>query len=96
MIFIENVEGRYSVTDKCIGCDICVAIAPDNFAANSDAIIEYGYCYVIKQPDNGQEQSLCREAAAICPADAITTNSQNRFTGGKNERDNKHQPGAAE
>ena len=95
MILIENIKGPYSVTEKCIGCDLCVAIAPANFAANSDATIEYGYCYVIKQPANVQEQSLCMEAANICPADAITTDRHNRFTGGKNEKDNKHQPRSA-
>jgi len=72
MIFIENIKGPYSVTNKCIGCDLCVAIAPDNFTANADAAIEYGFCYVIKQPDSDHEQSLCAEAADICPADAIT------------------------
>ncbi len=83
MIFIENIKGPYSVTDKCIGCDLCVAIAPTNFAANADETVEYGYCYVIKQPDNAQEHALCMEAVNICPADAITTDSHNRFTGGE-------------
>jgi ferredoxin len=73
MSFLENIKGQYSVTDKCIGCDLCVAIAPANFAANSDAAIEYGYCYLMKQPDSAHEQSLCAEAANICPADAIIT-----------------------
>ncbi len=71
MVSTENIKGPFAVINKCIGYDLCVAIAPANFAANTDAAIEYGYCYVIKQPDNPQEQSLCMEAANICPADAI-------------------------
>ncbi|MDM8554457.1 ferredoxin [Desulfococcaceae bacterium HSG7] len=75
MIFIENIKGRYSVTDKCIGCELCIAIAPANFAADSNADIEYGYCYLIKQPDSAHEESLCVEAANSCPSDAITKKS---------------------
>ncbi len=75
MSLIENIEGPYTVTEKCISCDLCVAVAPANFIADSDADIEYGYCYVIKQPDSPQEQSLCQEAADICPTDAIINES---------------------
>ncbi len=82
MFFTENIQGPFAVTFKCIGCDICAAIAPNNFAANTDATIEYGYCYVIKQPHSAHERSLCLEAAEICPADAITTDRSNRLDGG--------------
>ena len=53
--------------DTCIYCDACRAAAPDNYKRNEDA----GYSYVSKQPDNAEEEALCREALEGCPVEAI-------------------------
>ena len=53
--------------ERCIGCTICSAIAPDNF--RSDHL--HGYDYVYKQPVNEIEDSLCAEAMDVCPVNAI-------------------------
>lgn len=67
---VENAPGRFYVNARCIGCTICPEIAPANFASN----LEEGYEYVCKQPADRDEESLCREAMAICPVDAIRDN----------------------
>lgn len=63
----ENVEGRYYVDRECIDCDVCRDIAPDNFTRQ----MSRGYSFVYRQPRNEKEESLCREALACCPVDAI-------------------------
>ena len=68
----ENVAGPYWVAKVCIGCTICVEIAPDNFSENDpyddyDAVI----CFVARQPGTDEERALCEEAMDICPANAI-------------------------
>ncbi len=52
-----------TVNDKCIGCGVCIEIAPDVFAINDDGVAE-----VIDEFDimvNGEE------AAQFCPEGAI-------------------------
>ena len=63
----ENETGRYYVDANCIDCDVCRDIAPDNFKRAA----EKSCSFVYKQPDNRQEEALCREAMEACPVDAI-------------------------
>lgn len=63
----DNEPGRYYVDQKCIDCDVCRDVAPDNFTRNVAA----GYSYVYKQPETRDEEELCREALVSCPVDAI-------------------------
>jgi ferredoxin len=63
----ENKAGKYYVDSTCIDCDVCRSTAPDNF----DRSEENGYSYVMKQPENEEEQSLCAEAMDACPVEAI-------------------------
>lgn len=48
--------------DKCIGCGLCVGMAPEVFVMNADYKSE-----VI----NPEPTDAAREAAASCPVDAI-------------------------
>ncbi len=66
----ENVSGRYYVDSQCIDCDVCRDIAPDNFTRD----IDKSYSFVYKQPENEEEESLCREAMEACPVEAIGDN----------------------
>ena len=63
----ENVPGSYYVDTNCIDCDVCRDTAPDNFTRSDDN----GYSYVYKQPENDEELTLCEEALAACPVEAI-------------------------
>jgi ferredoxin len=63
----DNVPGKYYVDSNCIDCDVCRTTAPNNFAANEDE----GYSYVCKQPENEEEEALCRQAMEECPVEAI-------------------------
>jgi len=63
----NNVAGKYFVDDYCIDCDLCRNFAPINFARSDDT----GYSYVYKQPENDDEEAMCKEAMENCPADAI-------------------------
>ena len=63
----ENVEGRYFVDSECIDCDACRETAPQNFMRQQDE----GYYYVYKQPENEDEEQLCKEAMEGCPVEAI-------------------------
>lgn len=63
----ENEPGRYYVDAHCIDCDVCRDIARDNFTRET----EKGYSFVYKQPENAQEEALCREAGEACPVEAI-------------------------
>jgi len=63
----ENVPGRYYVDAHCIDCYVCRDLAPDNFAQRAG----HSYIFVSKQPENDEEESLCREALDACPVDAI-------------------------
>jgi len=63
----DNVPGKYYVDSNCIDCDVCRTTAPNNFAANEDE----GYSYVMKQPENEEEEELCQQAMEECPVEAI-------------------------
>jgi ferredoxin len=69
--FAENVPGKYYVTRVCIGCTLCVEIAPGNFRENTDLALAAGNTYVYSQPKNHEEQLQCREAMETCPSSAI-------------------------
>ena len=61
-------RGRLFIEERCITCMVCVEIAPEIFLA--DATQER--VFVGRQPRRREEIDRCREAAAICPVDAIT------------------------
>lgn len=65
--YSDNVAGKYFVDTECIDCDLCRETAKDNFTRNGDE----GYSYVYKQPENEDEEQLCREAMEGCPVEAI-------------------------
>ena len=65
--FRQNVSGRFYVDDQCIDCDLCRETAPTNFARDPDG----GHSFVHKQPENAEEEALCREAMEGCPVEAI-------------------------
>ena len=63
----ENVDGLFFVDCMCIDCDLCRETAPANFTREDDE----GYSFVYNQPENKQEEDLCREAMEGCPVEAI-------------------------
>ena len=63
----ENVTGRYYVDEECIDCDLCREEAPQNFTRENDG----GYSYVFKQPENEEEEEMCKQAMDNCPVEAI-------------------------
>ena len=63
----NNVAGRYFVDEQCIDCDLCRNTAPINFTRSD----ETGYSYVYKQPENEEEEAVCKEAMENCPVEAI-------------------------
>ena len=63
----ETIVGKYYVDTQCIDCDLCRETAPENFTRQG----EEGYSYVYKQPQNEEEEKLCKEAMENCPVDAI-------------------------
>jgi ferredoxin len=66
-VLTDSRPARYHVSQQCIGCCICSAIAPRNFRTDH----ERGLDYVFKQPDSPEEEQLCAEAMDICPVNAI-------------------------
>ena len=65
--YSDNVAGKYFVDIECIDCDLCRETAKDNFTRKEDE----GYSYVYKQPENEDEEQLCKEAMEGCPVEAI-------------------------
>lgn len=63
----DNAGGKYYCDTECIDCDLCRETAPENFTRNEDG----GYSYVVKQPENEEEEALCVEAMEGCPVEAI-------------------------
>ncbi|MEY3275301.1 MAG: hypothetical protein RL153_566 [Verrucomicrobiota bacterium] len=63
----ENVPGKFFVDNQCIDCDLCRETAPKNFTRWEEG----GYSYVHKQPETKEEETLCMEALAGCPVEAI-------------------------
>lgn len=62
----NNVPGRYYVDSQCIQCGNCVMVASENFWIEGDEMAR-----VIKQPENEDEESRCKDAKEICPVEAI-------------------------
>ncbi len=56
----------YKVSKECIGCRACIEVAEDNFKMNSAK-----KAFVIKQPENNEQEKNCDEALSICPVEAI-------------------------
>jgi NitT/TauT family transport system substrate-binding protein len=57
---------KYKITSDCIGCQACVEVSDRNFAMNDN-----NKAFVVKQPDNEEEEELCSDAAEVCPVEAI-------------------------
>ncbi len=58
---------KVSVTQDCIGCGACVAIAPMIFEMDTSTMKSH----VKKQPEGAEEEKLAKEAEAACPVNAI-------------------------
>jgi ferredoxin len=58
---------RFTVSDRCIGCGICAAIAPCCFAAPSRQV----RAGIRAQPMDASDQARCLDAQDNCPVDAI-------------------------
>ena len=54
------------VNENCIGCQVCVSLAPEIFAMKDD-----GHSNAIKQPSTPEEQANFENAKAACPVAAI-------------------------
>ena len=63
----DTAKGKYYVDEECIDCDLCRETAPNCFTRNDDG----GYSFVTSQPDNEEDEELCREAMEGCPVEAI-------------------------
>jgi ferredoxin len=63
----DNVPGKFYVTSQCLDCDLCRETAPNNFTRLDAG----GYSYIYKQPENPEEETLCREALEGCCTAAI-------------------------
>ena len=69
--FIQNIPGKYYVDDCCIGCALCVVLAPSHFRENPCLETMTDSAYVWRQPKTEEEMGVCREAMQHCPVDAI-------------------------
>jgi len=54
------------VSEACVGCGLCPQICPEVFEMNAD-----NRAVVIVTTIPSPLQANCREAASICPVDAI-------------------------
>ena len=63
----DNVDGRYFVDEQCIDCNLCREEAPKNFTRQE----ELGHSYVYKQPEDEEEEEMCKNAMEFCPVEAI-------------------------
>ena len=81
-ILKSNVAGRFYVDESCIFCDLCIEIAPENFAFDS----KEGAAFVMKQPDTDDECLHVRESLDLCPTDSIKDREpiRNQLTPTKN------------
>jgi len=57
---------KYQVSEECIACMACVEVAGDNFD------LEDKRAFLKKQPENEDEEALCKEALEVCPVEAIS------------------------
>ncbi len=58
---------KVSISDKCIGCGACVALAPDIFEMDASTMKSK----VKKQPAGPDEVDTAKQAAEACPVEAI-------------------------
>ncbi len=58
---------KVSVSEECIGCGACVAVAPDIFELNMETMKSH----VKKQPRGSEEEELAKQASEACPVGAI-------------------------
>lgn len=65
--YADNVEGAYYVTENCINCDLCAAIAPEVFKSAVDG----SHCIVFAQPESEEDVSMALDALSYCPVEAI-------------------------
>lgn len=66
----SGVRTRYAVDPElCIGCGLCQERAPENL----EVLPGDWHSTVIKQPDSGDEERACAEAAEFCPTGALQT-----------------------
>ncbi len=63
----DNAPGKYYVDQNCIICNICMELAPRNFAESAAG----DHHVVCKQPDSMEEEEQIREAMEQCPVDAV-------------------------
>lgn len=69
----ENVPGKFFCDSKCISCDVCGEVSPNNFCRVQDPAAQ---SYVYRQPRDSSEEKLCREAIHLCPVHAIGERTQ--------------------
>jgi ferredoxin len=62
-----NAWGRYYVASDCDACELCVSMAPENFARSADG----AYCAVLAQPADEDEERAVRYAMDACPRQCI-------------------------
>lgn len=65
----KNVPGLYYVSDRCIDCGACRALAPGLFQRSDPG----QYSYVARQPVSAEELRLAAQSIAACPTNAIHT-----------------------
>ncbi len=58
---------KVEITEECIGCGACTAIAPEIFELDMETMKSK----VKKQPETEEEIKLVKEAAETCPVGAI-------------------------
>jgi ferredoxin len=64
-----STPGRFHITSACTHCGGCTLIAPDLIGGGDS---EWKIlAYMKRQPTTPAEVTLCREALAACPCDAI-------------------------
>lgn len=68
----ENAAGGFYVDSRCVDCEVCRDIAPENFKR----VAARRYAVVFKQPVSAEQESLCREALECCPVEAIRDDGQ--------------------
>ena len=65
-----NAKGKYYIDQNACTCSAaCQDIAPNIFKFD-DVDYEYGY-YIVKQPENAEEEALCQEGIRCCSVEAI-------------------------
>ena len=63
----SNAPGKYYTTEECDGCAYCASVAPENFEYEKSS----NTYYIVRQPQNSEEEDFVREAMEDCPVDAI-------------------------